>query len=211
MNKEEEKNYFKLKNHLIDININFENNKKVTETKNTSLIINLKNKYKYESDLLKIIHFKESKIINKNKSYINLINSWIEPKNKNKKWKLLFNSEKDGFSSEKFHQKVANIPKILTIVKSKHGNNIFGGYTTQYFLLDTSRFIDDEHCFLFNLQNKKRFNIIRNFYWSIYDNMKWFPNFGYITGLGEITSDLCISDNCNEKENYARNGSKDKG
>jgi hypothetical protein len=44
------------------------------------------------------------------------------------------------------------------LVKSKHGNNVFGGYTSICFGKSNSYVYDDES-YIFSLTNKKKFKI----------------------------------------------------
>ncbi|KAJ5075445.1 pep-cterm sorting domain-containing protein [Anaeramoeba ignava] len=77
--------------------------------------------------------------------------------------KLGFSAKRDGFSSQKWHDKVDNKGKTLIIIKTKD-NFIFGGFTQIGFTTDKSKWRDidrnyaegsipDSNAFIFSLRN----------------------------------------------------------
>ena len=90
-----------------------------------------------------------------------------------------FNVLKDGDSATKFHEKCDNIGPNLSIIKTKE-NIIFGGFTMN----NWSPYINnkkDDLAFVFNLQNKKIYNIKKG-YNSIYCNKDLLIDFNQGTG-----------------------------
>jgi hypothetical protein len=82
------------------------------------------------------------------------------------------------------------------LLKTKHYNNMFGGYTTKFFdRSEDSTYTcrEDKDCFIFNLNFEKKFDLNHNFNsykCAIFDVESYFPCFG-----AEIYSDLTIN-NC---------------
>ena len=119
-----------------------------------------------------------------------LISEWIDP-NKIIKFYLLFSTSKDGDSSLTFHKYCDGESPTVTIVKDTSGIK-FGGYSTQSWSQSTcgACYSRDQCSFIFNLSNKKRYNLIDqlNTYAIYRDN-----SFGYTFGGGQ---DLYISNEC---------------
>ena len=101
-----------------------------------------------------------------------------------------FNVLKDGDSATKFHEKCDNIGPNLSIIKTKE-NIIFGGFTMNNWS-GNDIYKKDDLAFVFNLQNKKIYNIKRgeNFIYCHKDNLIVFHNCkgNYFT--------LYVSNNC---------------
>jgi hypothetical protein len=70
----------------------------------------------------------------------------------NDKWTLLYRATRDGFDSDDFHSKCDGHSNTLTIVKAKHSEFIFGGYTTVSWD-DSSGDKSDPNAFIFSLTN----------------------------------------------------------
>lgn len=55
-------------------------------------------------------------------------------------FKKIFDSENDGTSSDKFHEKCDNISDILVLIKSKESNIRFGGFSPSSFYASSDCF-----------------------------------------------------------------------
>ena len=136
--------------------------------------------------------FEQTSILNDEEKI--LISKWIEP-NKSIRFIMLFSSEKDEDSCLTFHYYCDGIFPTITIILDTEGRK-FGGYTTNNWLQPTegevySRAFDS---FIFNLSNKKKFELIDNFDTNaIYKSNSYGPTFG-------AGHDITISDNC--KSNF---------
>ena len=131
--------------------------------------------------------FEQTQILNDEEKI--LITKQIEP-NKAIRFIMLFSSEKDEDSYSTFHYYYDGIFPTITIILDTEGRK-FGGYTINNWLQPTegevySRAVDS---FLFNLSNKKKYELIDNFDKNaIYKSNSYGPTFG---GWHDIT----ISDN----------------
>ena len=110
-----------------------------------------------------------------------------------KQFQLLYRATRDGFAASSFHSKCDNIPKTITVVKSRNGN-IFGGYT--YVCWDQSGdYKTDNNAFIFsliNLQNSPIKIACSPGQNSIFCHSSYGPTFGNPDGL-----DLYIANNPN--------------
>ena len=71
--------------------------------------------------------FRNSKILNRNKTVIQLLNVTGIPST-NTSYKPLYQASRDGFGASDFHSKCNGITGTLVVVKDTN-SNIFGGYT----------------------------------------------------------------------------------
>ncbi|KAJ5068564.1 btb/poz domain-containing protein [Anaeramoeba ignava] len=96
------------------------------------------------------------------KEYIIKLKEWINDDEFFSKMKLGFSATRDGFSSQKWHEKSDNKGKTLVIIKTTQ-NYIFGGFTKVGFTLKGKEedrkyydgWINDSDAFIFSLRNDK--------------------------------------------------------
>ena len=144
--------------------------------------------------------FEKSSILNDEEKI--LISNWIDP-NKVIKFNLVFDSSKDGFSYDYFHDYCDNISPILIFIKDNSSRK-FGGYSTQSFRQPTN---GHDNCrapgsFLFSLSNKQKYDLIdQTSVNAIYRHNSYGPCFGY-NSSGTNYYDLYISQNCNSSSYY---------
>ena len=141
----------------------------------------------------------DSRIINKNKNYINNIIGWFESKN-NIKTELLYRRTDDGDSCDKFHDLCDNKGKTLLLIKGLDGF-IIGAYTP----LDwdnCSGWKKDNNSFIFSLTNNKIFNKNKNNIESIKCSKDYGPNFHCLAFKRESSmSILYLSKGCSNYKN----------
>jgi len=132
----------------------------------------LKQKYSTNSNL-----FKESKWLNNNNQYLDLIKEGIRHQlNKDiKSTKLIYRCSKDGDSYSIFHSKCDGISNTLVIGKSE-SNKIFGGFTSQSWDQNEETKYDD-NAFLFQL-NKMEIHYVIKGKGGIYCDSIHGPTFG---------------------------------
>lgn len=80
--------------------------------------------------------------------FINLCEFSVETK-----WKLVYRASRDGFGAEIFHLKCDYIAPTITIIKSKHREYVFGGFT-EVFWTGNEVQKRDPNAFIFSLTNK---------------------------------------------------------
>ncbi|CAF0784160.1 unnamed protein product [Adineta steineri] len=68
------------------------------------------------------------------------------------KWELIYKATIDGFHSEDFHRCSDNRGPTMTIIQSKNGNYLFGGYTEISWTCD-NKYKKDPNAFIFTLRN----------------------------------------------------------
>ncbi|CAF1049507.1 unnamed protein product [Adineta steineri] len=68
------------------------------------------------------------------------------------KWELIYKATIDGFHSKDFHRCSDNRGPTMTIIQSKNGNYLFGGYTEISWTCDNT-YKKDPNAFLFTLRN----------------------------------------------------------
>ncbi|CAF4435620.1 unnamed protein product [Rotaria sp. Silwood2] len=78
-------------------------------------------------------------------------------------WQLIYKAKRDGFASKDFHRQCDGKGPTMTIIKSKSGGYLFGGYTVPPWSSDNGRRTDPT-AFLFTLINPRgqamtKFNI----------------------------------------------------
>ena len=131
--------------------------------------------------------FENSKIVT-NKQGLDLENLI---KLNNKKFKLLYQTSRDGFDNSIFHSKCDGVTGTLTVIKSKN-TNIFGGYTSVDWSGNYQNKFDST-AFLFSLENSYNMSvkmIITQSSYAIYSS----PNLSITFG---VDFDLnCSRDQC---------------
>ena len=175
------------------------NKKKLTDKE---IIIKLKEFFNYikgfpcfneiiESyNILKEIFYPVSNIIKKIEDFNFIYQELCKKLNKKElKFVQKFNVLKDGDSATKFHEKCDNIGPNLSIIKTKE-NIIFGGFTMNNWGNSINK--KDDLAFVFNLQNKKIYNIKKGEN-SIFCS-KWFL-INFYNGNGSFST-LVVTDNC---------------
>ena len=175
-----------------------------TKLTDKEIIIKLKEYIKYikgipgVNDLIefyknrgKEIFYPKSNIIKKIEDFNFIYQELCKKLNKKElKFVQKYNVLKDGDSATKFHEKCDNIGPNLSIIKTKE-NIIFGGFTMN----NWSPYINnkkDDLAFVFNLQNKKIYNIKKGDN-SIYCSKGLLINFH--NGNGKLST-LVVTDNC---------------
>ena len=147
-------------------------NKFIEQIKNFGLIIS--DYYILESAL------KSSSIIKNEINNIELIMNWIrETINKNKiKFEIIFRMSEKGTKSEDFHKYCNNQGPTLTLVKTTR-NKIFGGFTSLNWSSDEESVKDPANqTFIFSLDLKKKYNMLKKNGDAIYCSVTTGPNFG---------------------------------
>ena len=166
----------------------------------------LKQKYSINSNL-----FKESKWLNNNNQYLNLIKEGIRHQ-LNKEivgTNLIYRCSKDGDDCSIFHSKCDGISNTLVIGESE-SNKIFGGFTSQSWDQNEQTKYDD-NAFLFQLNKMEIHYAIRG-KGGIYCRKDFGPTFG-----NDHQFNLCFQDSIegsnredayDEKTNSFENNSK---
>eukprot|EP00347_Sterkiella_histriomuscorum_P017056 403350831 len=113
-------------------------------------------------------------------------------------YELLYRGTRDGFDSQKFHQKVDGKGPTITIIKSEQ-NKVFGGYT-QIPWSSQPKFLQDDKAFLFSLTHRSIHKPYQNFQQSIIHDKGMLSAFG---------GDLQIHSDCNSynQESFSMLGS----
>ena len=136
--------------------------------------------------------FSDSEILNNQDK--DLLIQWI-PLNFQKTI-LLINSKKDGDNIKTIADKLEGKNPTLVIIKSKDGYQ-FGGYATQKWKKNTN--ITDNNAFVFSLDKKKKYNIIKpeNSYY-LQEDCWW--------GFGANENSIILLQNCTSKnKNFVDN------
>ena len=133
-----------------------ENKKMKDEIKNLKEeIINLKKEVKFSNAENEI----DSDIV-KNKDEKKMVFNWIR-QNAKMKFNLLFKATRDGDRISSFADKVKGKSPTLILIKTKTGYK-FGGYTTvEWDMTGYYKYQKDENAFIFSINNKKKFNVIK--------------------------------------------------
>ncbi|CAF1573530.1 unnamed protein product [Rotaria magnacalcarata] len=79
------------------------------------------------------------------------LNKWVG--NHEQKWRLVYKGKRDGFKAEDFHRCSDNQGPTLTIIQSKEGGWLFGGYTSQNWSSVIDYVEDQTAPFIFTLTN----------------------------------------------------------
>ncbi len=152
--------------------------------------------------------FKEfnSKIIIHKKNY-DLILSYLPTNFLNKKLELIYRASTDGDSSESFHNHVDDtfFPTLIIALTTK--NEIFGGFTKEFW--DSSnKFKNDDESFIFDLSKKSKFISLKK-KGGIFCNKKFGPNFGENGNAMFFNSHFFENENCGIGKNESfTNGEK---
>ena len=96
------------------------------------------------------------------------------------KWRLIYKASKDGFAADDFHSKCDGFEGTLTIIKTKKGNYIFGGYTDACWS-HSDGFKEDKNAFIFSLvnRNESQFKCLcSKFQTAIFCHKGYGPTFG---------------------------------
>jgi hypothetical protein len=98
------------------------------------------------------------------------------------KWVLLYKATRDGFTSNAFHKYCDNQGPTMTVIQSKPGGYLFGGYTSVSWRSTGSYSADHNGPFLFTLSNPHgipptKYPILEADY-SIYNKRECGPTFG---------------------------------
>ena len=177
--------YFPLKEESLDLNnlnniiselcikyTNLENKNIILEKSNSELKINYINLEKKNKELEKKV--KELEIKNANLEVkVNKLYEKLKKdiEKKSSKFQFLFNDSikdidliyNDGLDRNTFFEKCAGKNNLLLLVKDDKGNE-FGGYMSSKLLKNEKNkelTIKDKNAFIFNLQNKKVFKVIK--------------------------------------------------
>jgi hypothetical protein len=137
-------------------------------------------------------------------------------------WQLIYKATEDGFAAIDFHRQCDGKSPTMTIIKSKTGGYLFGGYTAVQWSSDNGR-KSDPTAFLFTLKNPHgqamtKFDIQdRHSKLAVYHYTHGGPIFGGVTlgllagglalGLSAygfygpaadyLAADICVQSNCN--------------
>ena len=154
--------------------------------------LNKKKEEKEEKEKMKKM-FEESQILNENEK--KLLIEWLpyKPKDIN----LLMNSKIDGYTTKVIQNKCAGKKPTYAIIKTKKGYK-FGGYTTK---LWEGGQIKDDNAFVFSLNKKKKYSILKPEYALGFDINSWW-------GFGYSYNAIVINDDSNSG-NYVGNGTYD--
>ena len=149
--------------------------------------------------IIKIINnnYYLSSILRYDRNIIKLIKKWIlETVNKNEiKFELLFKMSENGTNSIDFHKYCDNKGPSLTLVKTTK-NKIFGGFTPLSWNTEGKHIEDiNNQTFIFSLNLKKKFNMIKKNEVGIYCSKDYGPRFG--------AGDFGLRENMKNGETYA--------
>ena len=101
---------------------------------------------------------------------------------------LLYSSNIHGQNVSTFHKRCDNKSLTLTLYKSKNGRR-FGGFTYLTFSSVNQFVKGNGEDFIFSLDTRKMFKNNKDLIYSLYNNLNFFPTFGY-------PSDLYIHKDC---------------
>ena len=174
-----------IENHLKDINEIKEKIEKYKKNKNVEICFNPENdginKYLESTKLfgnIVVNHGKriQSKIISLND--LSKIDNWLETSIGNfTKYELIYRATEHGDSNSISFSKCKNIPNLLLIMKDNN-NNIFGSFCS--IATNTScTYSKDTKCFLFSLNNNKKYTPNLNVVQNIYHCSSHLVEFGY--------------------------------
>ena len=116
-----------------------------------------------------------NKII-KNIDEVKILLNWIDSSQKLKA-KLLYTASLEENKNDDFHKKCDGKGATITIVESSKGKR-FGGYTRISWNNNFKNWMSDSTAFLFNLDDNKKFKVIKPEY-VIYGDNNYGPHFGY--------------------------------
>jgi hypothetical protein len=149
--------------------------------------------------MIRRIKNKESLIgdIIKNEEQYNLICDYID-KDKEFKFQLLYKGTKDGDTYDIFHKKCDNQGPTISIIESTDGQ-IFGGYTSKSWDINSKSDISDPDSFLFNINIKKKYCVSNNK--GLYKTSGFICDFG-----GNNFHELWLDSNYFSKSGWCDNG-----
>ena len=104
--------------------------------------------------------FYDSHIV-KNTEESDQIIEWISSKGNIKNIKLIYRATEDGDSCESFFEKCKNKGPIISLVETKKKKR-FGGFTKEDWIKSDYSNIKDPNAFLFSLDNKKIYKILKS-------------------------------------------------
>ena len=162
-------------------------------------ILEQKMKKLEENNIIKRIKNKDGLIgdIIKNEEQYNLICDYID-KNKDFKFELLYKGTKDGDTYNIFHKKCDNQGPTISIIESTDGQ-IFGGYASKSWDINSKSDIPDPDSFLFNINIKKKY--------CVSNNKGLFKSIGYICDFGGANfHELCLNNNYFSSKGECDNG-----
>ena len=142
---------------------------------------------------------KTSSIIEEDKNNFELIEKWIEEtiNKKVKKYELIFKMSEYGTKSENFHEICNDKGPTLTLVKATK-NKIFGGFTPLNWKNEGGCIQDKSNqTFIFSLNLKKKYSMIRENGDGVMCSKDNGPNFG--------NCDFFLKKNMKEGATYANN------
>ena len=102
--------------------------------------------------------FNESKIINSIEEKQMLVN-WISSKGNIKEINLLYRATDNGDDSETFFDRCSGMGPTLSLIKTKK-EKIFGGFSKAAWI-KKNKMIKDEDAFLFSINNKEKYDILK--------------------------------------------------
>ena len=160
----------------------------IKDLKERVTILEQKMKKLDENNIIKRIKNKDGLIgdIIKNEEQYNLICDYID-KNKDFKFELLYKGTLDGDTCNIFHKKCDNQGPTISIIESTDGQ-IFGGYASKSWDINSKSDIPDPDSFLFNINIKKKY--------CVSNNKGLFKSIGYICDFGGANfHELCLNNN----------------
>ena len=152
-----------------------------------------------ENNIIKRIKNKDGLIgdIIKNEEQYNLICDYID-KNKDFKFEFLYKGTLDGDTYNIFHKKCDNQGPTISIIESTDGQ-IFGGYASKSWDINSKSDIPDPDSFLFNINIKKKY--------CVSNNKGLFKSIGYICDIGgDSFHELWLDNNYLSKYGWCDNG-----
>jgi hypothetical protein len=101
---------------------------------------------------------------------------------KDQKWVLIYKATRDGFGSSDFHRLCNNQGPTMSVIQSKNGGYLFGGYTSVSWRSINNGVTDNNGPFIFTLTNPHGIPptkySIQQTQESIYDYKTYGPTFG---------------------------------
>ena len=152
-------------------------------------------------------NLKFSSIIGNDLNKIKLMQNWIEEaiRKKEIKYKLIFKMSENGNKSNDFHKYCDNKGPTLTLIKTTK-NKIFGGFTPLNWKNQGSGTMDETNqTFIFSLNLKKKYNMLKKDGYAIYCTKRYGPNFGdcdFDLKENMKTGESYANSNCNYLSNY---------
>ena len=119
---------------------------------------------------------------------INILKNWINPSEKKIETKLLYRLSRDGDNILTFHQLCDNKGPTITLFKKSDGP-VIGFYSPLSFDSNYGNFKKDMNTFIFNLDNKIKFEKIKED-GSIYCNNNFGPYVAYFGMWGEDVKNM---------------------